>query len=145
MKKNLFLAGVLIIGLVSCKKQDNTEETQNSTEFVNEHTAQKSLDWTGEYKGVLPCADCEGIEITITLNPDETFYVKQEYLTENNNVAVESNGYFSWDKTGFIVTIEGSEEFRRSFKVVENALIYLDNGRSEVKGKTAELYRLTKQ
>ncbi|HSH50375.1 MAG TPA: copper resistance protein NlpE N-terminal domain-containing protein, partial [Bacteroidales bacterium] len=26
------------------------------------HTSEISLDWQGTYKGVLPCADCPGIE-----------------------------------------------------------------------------------
>ena len=31
-----------------------------------------SLDWEGVYRGVVPCADCEGIVTTITLRRDGT-------------------------------------------------------------------------
>ncbi len=142
MRKNLFLAGLLIIGLISCKKQqEDTEDTQVSTEFVDEHTAQKSLDWRGEYQGVLPCADCDEIKTTIVLNPNQTFYSKQEYIKGSKSEIFESNGNFSWDETGFIITIQGDERFRRSFKVVENAIIYLNNERD----KTVTDYRLTKR
>lgn len=146
MKKNLFLLGLMVIGLTSCKKQENSsEETQVSTEFVNEHTAQKSLDWLGEYQGVLPCADCEGIKTTIVLNSDETFNLKQEYFDGDDSDAFEANGYFSWDETGFIITLEGDESIRRSYRVVENALIHLDNEKNKIRGELAESYRLTKQ
>nr|WP_250850238.1 copper resistance protein NlpE N-terminal domain-containing protein [Acinetobacter sp. ANC 5378] len=30
-------------------------------------TVETSLDWAGEYKGVFPCADCEGIETDLEL------------------------------------------------------------------------------
>lgn len=146
MKKNLFLLGLMVIGLTSCKKQENSsEETQVSTEFVNEHTAQKSLDWLGEYQGVLPCADCEGIKTTIVLNSDETFNLKQEYFDGDDSDTIEVNGYFSWDETGFIITLEGDESIRRSYRVVENALIHLDNEKNKIRGELAESYRLTKQ
>jgi hypothetical protein len=36
-------------------------------------TSRTSLDWPGTYTGVLPCADCEGIETTITLSVDLTY------------------------------------------------------------------------
>lgn len=146
MKKNLFLLGLMVIGLTSCKKQENSsEETQVSTEFVNEHTAQKSLDWAGEYQGILPCADCEGIKTTIVLNSDEIFNLKQEYFDGDDSDAIEVNGYFSWDETGFIITLEGDESIRRSYRVVENALIHLDNEKNKIRGELAESYRLTKQ
>ena len=34
------------------------------------HNAETSLDYEGTYKGVLPAADCPGIETTLILNPD---------------------------------------------------------------------------
>lgn len=146
MKKNLILAGLLVIGLVSCKKQENnSEETQAVTEFADEHTARKSLDWAGEYQGVLPCVDCEGIRTTIVLNSDETFNLKQEYFDGDDSDTIEVNGYFSWDETGFIITLEGDESIRRSYRVVENALIHLDNEKNKIRGELAESYRLTKQ
>ncbi len=37
------------------------------------HTSQNSLDWAGVYEGVLPCADCPGIQTRLTLSRDETY------------------------------------------------------------------------
>jgi len=147
MKTNLFLAGILFLALVACQKKENNtlEQVEFEQEFMDEHTAQNSLDWAGEYQGVLPCADCEGINITVVLNHEGTFYVKNEYLKNDNNKTLESNGLFSWDKTGFIITLEGGEEFRKSYKVVEGALIYLDENGEQITGDLADRYRLVKK
>lgn len=151
MKNNLFLAGILAIALVSCNsKEQKTEEiivedTIISTEFVDEHTAQNSLDWDGTYQGTLPCADCEGIITTIILNSDGTFSSKEEYQKEPILI-IENKGNFVWDNSGLIVALKGeSGDYKRSFKVVENAIIHLDNEENEITGELAELYRLTKQ
>jgi|SRR5690554_64604 len=149
MKNTFLLAGILFFGLVSCKKQEGQpenqiDENQITTEFVDEHNAQNSLDWAGEYQGVLPCADCEGIKLTLVLHPDHTFYGKQEYLGKDENSVFEAKGSFVWDNTGLIITIEGDETFRKSYKVVEEGLIHLDNDRNEITGNLEEHYRLTK-
>lgn len=137
MKKQIFLVVVLVVGFVSCKKETNTFDSQ-VTEFVDEHTAQKSLDWSGEYKGVLP----DGTQMTIVLYPDETFYAKKEYSKGDDDLVFESNGAFFWDETGFIITIAGDEYFRRDYKVIENAIIYLDDNSNEIKGELSDQYRL---
>jgi len=147
MKNNLFIVGILFLALVACQKKENNtlEQVEFEQEFIEEHTAQNSLDWAGEYQGVLPCADCEGINTTVVLNREGTFFVKNEYLKNDDNRIIESKGTFSWDKTGFIITIEGSKEFRRSYKVVEGALIYLDDNGKQITGALVDHYRLVKK
>ena len=36
------------------------------------HNSRNSLDWAGIYEGVLPCADCPGIQTRLTLSRDES-------------------------------------------------------------------------
>src|SRR5690554_6478325 len=82
MKKSIIVFVLLVIGLISCNtKEKNQEEVTEDTElnFTDEHTAQNSLDWMGEYEGVLPCADCEGIRTIVVLNENGTFTSKQIY------------------------------------------------------------------
>lgn len=151
MKKHLLLAGLLAISLVSCNQKDRAlddaivEDAQISTEFADEHTAENSLDWMGVYQGTLPCADCEGIVTTITLNTDGTFISKEEYR-KAPNLVIENKGTFTWDDTGFVVALEGEgKDYKRSFKVVENAIIHLDNEGNEITSDLAQHYRLLKQ
>ena len=49
-----------------------TDTNAITTAIDSTHNAQNSLDWNGTYKGVLPCADCAGIEKEITLYKDQT-------------------------------------------------------------------------
>src|SRR5690554_2063481 len=153
MMKRIILAGILMgFTIVSCnKKADATDTTmltdslamENDILVDSEHNAQNSLDWSGTYEGTLPCADCEGIKTTIVLNQDGTFSSKEHYLKEPA-VEVESTGNFTWDETGFIVTLE-SDNFKRSYRVVERAIIHLDNNANEITGELAEHYRLAQK
>ena len=72
MKKTYILALSVTFALLGCKEsQEKTKE--ESIEIIENHTAEKVLDWDGTYKGFLPCASCPGILTTIKLNNDKTF------------------------------------------------------------------------
>lgn len=147
MKTNFFLSAVIALALVSCNnKNQNTEgvTTTETVEVIDEHTSENALDWAGVYEGILPCADCEGIETTIRLNQDKSFTITEEYLKEPNLV-IESKGTFGWDKAGQMITLEAEDDLKRNYKVVENAIIHLDSNGREIQGKLAQFYRLTKK
>ena len=59
-------------------------------------SSRTSVDWAGSYHGVLPCADCEGIDTTITLSRDLTFVLRSRYLGKSDRV-FERRGSFTWD------------------------------------------------
>lgn len=147
MKTNLFLSVVVGIALVSCNNTNQNTKgitTTETVEVIDEHTSENALDWTGLYEGTLPCADCEGIETTIILNQDKSFTITEEYLKEPN-LAIESKGTFGWDKAGQVITLEAEDDLKRSYKVVENALLLLDSNGREIQGELAPLYRLAKK
>ncbi|MEY8861961.1 copper resistance protein NlpE [Tenacibaculum singaporense] len=110
---------------------------------VDEHNAKNSLDWNGEYEGVLPCADCEGIKTTIQLNDNGTYVMTTKYLGEGEEETVEGN--FEWDKTGTVVTLINDEEEPYKLKVVEGAIQKLDIEGKEITGELAKLYFLQKK
>lgn len=146
MKTNLFLSAIAVLALISCntKTENAGEVTSTETvEFINEHTSEHSLDWSGEYHGVLPCADCEGIETTVRLNQDKTFTITEEYL-KKPTLVIESKGVFNWDKTGLIITLEAEDHLKRSYKVIENGIILLNSQGKENQGELAEYYKLAK-
>ena len=146
MKTKLFLSTIAALAIISCtNKAENTEETTSTetVEFIDEHTSENSLDWAGEYRGTLPCADCEGIETRVVLNQDKSFTMTENYL-KAEALVIESKGTFSWDKTGLIVTLEAEDHLKRSFKVIENEIILLNNQGKENQGELAEYYKLAK-
>ena len=52
-----------------------------------------SVDWDGTYFGILPCADCNGIQTILTLNKNLTYEIQMKYLGKDEKV-FESKGTF---------------------------------------------------
>ncbi|UOO88750.1 copper resistance protein NlpE N-terminal domain-containing protein [Vitreoscilla massiliensis] len=100
MKLSLFLLA-LPLGLAAC--QSGTTITLQPPITINNavdsaHTAENSLDWSGKYLGILPCADCEGIYSQLTLQQDKTFVLEEHYM--KNGLALHPSkisGRFAFD------------------------------------------------
>ncbi len=137
--------------IYSCKKEVKEVEIKEDTISklsldapTNSDNSQNSLDWKGMYKGVTPCADCEGIETEIVLNADLTFTLKSKYLGKGDGKIFQEAGSFVWDKTGGIISLEGLKGRPSQYKVGENRLIQLDMKGKVTSGDLAEKYVLTK-
>ncbi|MHC5310885.1 copper resistance protein NlpE [Myroides sp. LJL116] len=153
-KSNLLVFGALALALsfTACKtenkeKQDSqttTEQTTASQEFTGQdgHTTQNSVDWDGTYQGVIPCADCPGIKVTIVLNPDGTFQREDVYMDKKDGT-INETGSFTWDKTGTIVTLKGKDQISQ-FKVQEGNIVMLDTDGNIIEGPLAQNYVLKK-
>ena len=109
-----------------------------------DHSSMNAVDWDGTYKGVVPCADCEGIETTIVLGKELTYNIKTRYLGKSNAKKKKKKGKFSWDKTGQIITLEGIKDAPNKYFVGENKIIQLDMEGKEITGKLADHYVLKK-
>ena len=155
MKKSIIAISLASIFLVACNKAETpkTDEqtppatsTESSAEVVDSaHTAENSLDWNGTYKGVLPCADCEGIETQLELNQDKTFELKETYLGKGDGKAFESKGKFTFDsKNTSVIELDKAGDGRKYF-VAEGYLKALDTEGKEITGELAEKYELQKQ
>ncbi len=111
----------------------------------NAHTAENSLDWNGTYKGVLPCADCEGIETELELNLDKTYELKEVYLGKGDGKPFESKGKFTFNNTNTsIIELDQSGDGRKYF-VAEGYLKALDLEGKEITGELADKYELKKE
>lgn len=152
MKNKLIITICVSFFFLNCKK--GTTETEIKTDSIVEvalespivsHNSQNSLDWQGTYKGVTPCADCEGIETKIILNADLTFTLETKYLGKGDVKVFQETGSFVWDKTGGIIKLEGLKGRPAQYKVGENQLIQLDMEGNVITGSLAEKYVLTKE
>ena len=151
MKKIVLSLGLASVLLVACneKKEVANEPTTNTedTTMVDEnpdpaHNAQNSLDWAGEYNGVLPCADCEGIEYSVKLFDDNTFEVTSKYLP-SGDTSVEK-GNIMWHNDGTVVHLK-NDNFDQKYKVIENGIIHLDQNGNVIEGELEDLYHLAKK
>jgi len=105
------------------------------------HDARHALDWAGAYRGVLPCADCAGIETVVVLAMDGTYRTQSRYLGKDGRISSDQ-GRFTWNEAGNTVTFAGGEPAR--YAVGENRLTRLALDGSRITGALAERYVLTR-
>lgn len=105
------------------------------------HNSRNSLDWAGTYRGMLPCADCEGIETVVTLRSDGSYTSSVRYLGKDGEPII-GEGTFEWNAEGSTISIPGDEPVR--YQVGENQLIRLALDGSKITGPLADHFVLTK-
>lgn len=135
----LFLLPAFLLVIMSCSSTKSVPPT-----IIDMHNSQNALDWEGTYRGILPCADCEGIQTTIQLNTDQTFTLQSRYLGKSDSVFTIT-GRFTWSNDGSQITLNGSlpdEKFR--YQVGELNLVQLDLEGNKVTGALADHYVLSK-
>lgn len=124
------LAITLFSSCTKSKKQEQKEEKQErQKEVVDGHTSQTSLDWSGTYKGVIPCADCPGIEMTVKLSEDQKIEIKSVYQSRDSEFIEDSE--FEWLDDGLRIYSEIDEQ-KYYFKIEENRIVYLDQEGNKV-------------
>ena len=142
----LFISGLFTVS--SCQQSSNQSDTIIDDEMfedvIDHHTSQNSLDYLGIYSGMLPCADCSGIEVTLELGPGASYTKKSIYLGKDDDQVYESSGIFSWNEEGNTITLSG-EDLPNQYFVGENVLFHLDIEGNRITGDLADNYRLTKQ
>lgn len=145
MKKILILglSAVLFAACGQTNKQKEGQETETTTEVVDMHNAQNSLDYYGVYEGLTPCADCEGIKTKVTLNKDQTFALHTAYIKGGKEISPSDvSGKFVWNEAGNTISLEGVKEAPSQFFVAEGSIIILDQEGNKIEGELAEHYVL---
>jgi uncharacterized lipoprotein NlpE involved in copper resistance len=151
--RNMFLFRALLMAsfflTVGCTKNSasnelNDEPGNSSPVSTDAHSSRNSLDWTGTYQGIVPCADCDGIETVLTLNPDHTFELASTYLGKGRD-AVGSMGTFSWNTDGNTITLSGIANGPNQYFVGENKLVQLDLSGRRFTGSLSDRYVLQKK
>jgi uncharacterized lipoprotein NlpE involved in copper resistance len=139
----LFLTVVVSLPAVGTVFGASAQDTAKAV--VDMHSSRTSLDWNGTYKGVVPCADCEGIETEISLSLDMTYTIRTRYLGKGDQKVFEEKGKFSWNEGGSIITLLGIQNGPTKYQVGENHLTQLDLKGNKIVGALAKKYILTKK
>lgn len=150
MLKKLSVFAFAIL-LVSCgqktKQAEEPVEAEASTEIAavpDMHTAQNALDYEGKYKGVLPCADCEGIETELTLDSSGNYTLKTTYLGKKS-ASFEKSGTYTWGEDGSTITLGDISDAPNRYFVGENQIFQLDMEGNRISGELAAKYILKKE
>lgn len=117
--------------------------TPAASRGATQHTSENSLDWEGTYGGVVPCADCEGIETFITIRSDLSYQFRARYLGKDDRV-FERQGTFAWEENGNVIHLKDFSEGPDRYHVGENLLFQLDKQGKRITGVLAEKYILRK-
>ncbi|QIL76352.1 MULTISPECIES: copper resistance protein NlpE [Hymenobacter] len=98
----------------------------------------------GIYQGLLPCADCAGIETVLYLYPDSTYMERRTYLDqpkEGNNDQV-SSGRWAQVSANLVRLTRRSAAGPTDYRMRPRALQQLDLDGQEITGDLAERYVL---
>ncbi|SZD74276.1 lipoprotein involved with copper homeostasis and adhesion [Candidatus Ornithobacterium hominis] len=93
---------------MSTKKDVNAKIEDEDNDKIH---FQDSKIWQGRYSGILPCSDCDGIEIIIFLKPKKKYTLQMSYLN-SSEPKVKEKGSFSWlDANNILFDNEEAMEF----------------------------------
>ncbi|MGL2966963.1 copper resistance protein NlpE N-terminal domain-containing protein [Flavobacterium sp. XGLA_31] len=145
IKKCILFTATMFVLFTSCQKQAKKEDnSKGSVAVLGVKNAKNTIKFEGIYKGVLPCADCEGLEMVISLNENATYAIQSRYLGKGDKI-FEQHGTFIWNKEGSVVTFENIENAPNQYAVGKNTLTQLDMEGKKITGNLARNYILTKQ
>ena len=132
------LLSFLILSVCACgnKSSDNIDLA---------HSSKNALDWAGNYLGLLPCADCEGIKTHLSLSEDMSFVYETEYIGKDVPNTFSVRGTFEWLSDGNTIKLSmPTDSAPGLYKVGENALFHLDSEGKLIEGEMADIYMLSK-
>ena len=138
----LGISALLTASFNSCKHRP-ASQVQDNQHIDTIRTSRNSVNWDGIYKGLIPCADCEGINVQIILQTDETYKISYQYIGKEDTL-FSFSGKFTWDDNGSIITLD-CNGFAPHYLVGSNRLIQLDMDKKRITGEHASMYDLIKQ
>lgn len=136
----LLAAGLVVLLAPACAPSTKEEPAQAIPTGDNSRT---SLDWAGTYGGLVPCADCVGIDTRLTLASDGRYRLRLRYQGRSDSAFVTA-GEFTWDSAGRSITLGGITDGADRYQVMEGALLQLDRQGDRITGELADRYRLAR-
>lgn len=100
----------------------------------------------GVYVGILPCADCEGIQTAVKLNEDMSYVRQTRYLGKEGSEVFETSGTYTYDKkTKTITLLNENRESPSKYHFQKKRLTQLDMSGKKVEGELAGKYIMPKR
>ncbi len=99
---------------------------------------------TTVYAGTLPCADCEGIETTITLHTDHTFEQQSVYKTNRPGEKEFADSGTWMNHDGGIIHLKNKSSAGTMYIKTDSTLVQLDGDGKRIEGPVADKFILKK-
>ena len=100
----------------------------------------------GIYQGMLPCADCAGIETVLYLYPDSTYLERRTYLDQPTDSSGEQVSAGRWVQVSanLVRLTRPNPSVPTDFRMHAHSLQQLDLDGQEITGEMAERYHLAR-
>ena len=140
MKTNNLLIIAAVLLFASCGGRGRpAASADGATPVPDMHTAETSLDYTGTYTGVLPAADCPGIEVRLTLGDDGRYTLDEQYI--DRDTRFHTAGRYTVREN--LLTLDGADG-ATYYRIEEHRQRMLTPERQPDTGELADRYVLTK-
>lgn len=112
MKKTMMLLGFFpLLVLSSCEKSSSTSSIKQETDpHLHSLKAMQTQapDWLGHYKAFVPCHSCEKKLISLQLNQNKTYTLKEVQFFKQKQQQKESSGtlHFNTQNTNLVQLVE---------------------------------------
>ena len=143
MRTDSTLFSLSISILAACTPNQNKSVAENNFQDSSATiTATENISPAGIYTGIVPCADCMGIEYTLYLQRDSTYFLRQIYYKEpiNQHILVDSGKWIEIYSS--VIELEFGES-KILFREEKNSLLMLDGDGKEITDMPAN-FRLAK-
>lgn len=123
-----FVVGIFVCFMLAGCAQSTPSATSTTPKNFNislGDNSRVSVDWSGVYEGITPCADCEGIKTRLVLAKEGFYKLSLHYLGKSSAPFTEQ-GPFTWDETGGKIALEGIQGGIIWYRIGENKIMLLD-------------------
>ncbi|MDX8001158.1 envelope stress response activation lipoprotein NlpE [Xenorhabdus sp. Reich] len=125
MNKKILFALLAAGVFTSAGCQNNLALQDNSTAQISSVSQEKSLPAEKVFSGIVPCADCAGIETTLQLAKDGTYILGQTYLEAKS----EENTFFEtghWVINGKKIVLTNQDGNKSYYQMKGEDVVMLD-------------------
>ncbi len=129
--------------LVTSCEPKKSSAAQPAKPVDSAHTSENALDWHGIYEGVLPCADCEGMQTRLVLRPDHSYSLAVKYLGKEA-APFTHEGSFAWASDGSTIYLNDVTEGPNTYFLGEGFVAQLDLEGQRITGELGDRYVLQK-
>lgn len=127
MKK--FVTAMLVMlsfgSLPGCQNHDSVSATQRQETSVQ------------QFKGIIPCADCEGIQVSLRLQQGGRYSLNEKYLGTDN---IQNHQQGRWTRTAEKLVLVSDRGEKRYFRPLDSGLEMMDTQGNPI--ESVNSYRL---
>ncbi len=116
---------------------------QPKIDHAGHHPVDDSQKFRGVFYGFLPCNDCDGIKMTLSLKQNNNYLLVTQYAKESSRELYEK-GKYTWDEEKHLVMLTPRKGTAIHQYLIENeeTLIQLNSDGTRMTGKLADRYAL---